>query len=118
MLAKDARTTGDKNVAESKSNKINALLERDIWRNLQCDESVESSKTSSEFISKIVESASAENTGWNFIMGFACGKLIEGMNTAAVISAMKQNRHRTKDVLGMPVEPDDKTDAERLGYIG
>src|SRR5271157_3584249 len=29
--------TGDKNVAESKSNKINALLERDIWRNLQCD---------------------------------------------------------------------------------
>ena len=81
-------------------------------------ESVESSKTSSEFISKIVESASAENTGWNFIMGFACGKLIEGMNTAAVISAMKQNRHRTKDVLSMPVEPDDKTDAERLGYIG
>ena len=44
-------------------------------------ESVESSKTASEFITKVVESASSGTAGWNFIMGFACGKMVEGMNT-------------------------------------
>jgi hypothetical protein len=46
-------------------------------------ESLESSESATEFITKVVNLSSSGNAGWNFIVGFACGKTIEGMNTAA-----------------------------------
>lgn len=81
-------------------------------------ESVESSKTASEFITKVVESASSGTAGWNFIMGFACGKMVEGMNTAAGPSTIKRDMRRTASEKKQQTTDLAENLAEKLGYIG
>lgn len=84
-------------------------------------DNIDSSTNTSEFIGKVVEAASDGNAGWNFIMGFACGKVVEGMNTASIMSMLKKETQRMKEVIGddrKSMESDLKNLADQLGYIG